>query len=54
MLAGIYLSGITLINSQVLVESIAAIVGNEVVYLSDVEEMVNEIRLRETGHRQTS
>lgn len=46
MLAGIYLSGITLINSQVLVESIAAIVGNEVVYLSDVEEMVNEIRLR--------
>ncbi len=46
MLAGIYLSGMTLMNSQVLVESIAAIVGNEVVYLSDVEEMVNEIRLR--------
>lgn len=46
MLAGIILSGMTLINSQVLVESIAAIVGNEVVYLSDIEEMVNEIRLR--------
>jgi peptidyl-prolyl cis-trans isomerase SurA len=46
MLAGIILSGMTLINSQVLVESIAAIVGNEVVYLSDIEEMVSEIRLR--------
>jgi len=46
MLAGIILSGMTLINSQVLVESIAAIVGNEVVYLSDIEEMVTEIRLR--------
>jgi peptidyl-prolyl cis-trans isomerase SurA len=46
MLVGILLSGMTLLNSQVLVESIAAIVGNEVVYLSEIEEMVNEIRLR--------
>ena len=31
-------------NSQVLVESIAALVGNEVLYLSDLENQVADIR----------
>jgi peptidyl-prolyl cis-trans isomerase SurA len=31
-------------SSQVLIESIAAIVGNEVIYLSDIENMVTEAR----------
>ena len=51
-----FLTGIVMIscistaNSQILVESVAAIVGNEVVYLSDIENMVNE--LRRTGNKQ--
>ena len=36
--------GISSANSQVLVESIAAIVGNEEIYLSDVENAVLDIR----------
>lgn len=40
ILAGILLSGMTVVKSQVLVESVAAIVGNEVIYLSDVENQV--------------
>jgi peptidyl-prolyl cis-trans isomerase SurA len=40
ILAGIFLSGMTVVKSQVLVESIAATVGNEVVYLSDIENMI--------------
>jgi len=44
ILACVFLSGLTLVRSQVLVESIAAIVGNEVVYLSDIEDMVIELR----------
>ncbi len=40
ILAGILLSGMSVVKSQVLVESIAAIVGNEVIYLSDVENMI--------------
>ena len=40
ILAGLIISGITVVNSQqVLVESVAAIVGNEVIYLSDIENM---------------
>ena len=36
--------GISSANSQILVESIAAIVGNEEIYLSDVENAVLDIR----------
>ena len=38
------LSVVATANSQMLVESIAAIIGNEVVYLSDIENSVNDIR----------
>jgi len=44
MLAGILLSVIPAVKSQVLVESVAAIAGNEVIYLSDIENMILEIR----------
>lgn len=45
VLAGLMLlSGISYVDSQTLVESIAAIVGNEVVYLSDVENAVGDMR----------
>lgn len=44
ILVCVFLSGLTLVRSQVLVESIAAVVGNEVVYLSDIEDMVIEFR----------
>jgi peptidyl-prolyl cis-trans isomerase SurA len=45
MLAGAGLMlGISVANSQVLVESIAAIVGNEEIYLSDIENGVLDIR----------
>jgi peptidyl-prolyl cis-trans isomerase SurA len=40
VLAGIFVSGMTVVKSQTLVESVAAIAGNEVIYLSDVENMV--------------
>ncbi len=51
-----FLTGIVMLcclsaaNSQVLVESVAAIVGNEVVYLSDIENLVND--LRRSGRKQ--
>jgi peptidyl-prolyl cis-trans isomerase SurA len=38
------LTGMFAANAQVLVESIAAIIGDEVVLLSDVEETVNDMR----------
>ncbi len=44
MLAGILLSVIPAVKSQVLVESVAAIAGNEVIYLSDIENMILEMR----------
>ena len=44
MLAAGLMWSISSVNSQVLVESLAAIVGNEVVYLSDVENNVLEAR----------
>ena len=37
------------LNSQKLVESVAAIIGNEVIYLSDVENTVND--QRRSGNR---
>lgn len=40
ILAGLMISGITVVYSQqVLVESVAAIIGDEVIYLSDIENM---------------
>jgi len=45
LLAGILLiSAVTSVDSQTLVESVAAIVGNEVVYLSEIENNVNDAR----------
>ncbi len=38
------LTGLQATNGQVLVESVAAIVGNEVLYLSDIENMVVDVR----------
>jgi peptidyl-prolyl cis-trans isomerase SurA len=38
------LPGVFIVNAQVLVESVAAIVGNEVIYLSDIENQIAEIR----------
>lgn len=40
----VLLSGVPALNAQVLVESVAAIVGNEVIYLSDIENMIIEMR----------
>lgn len=42
--AALMLASITTVRSQVLVESVAAIVGNEVIYLSDLENTVAELR----------
>ncbi|HBE40165.1 MAG TPA: peptidylprolyl isomerase [Bacteroidales bacterium] len=44
-----FLSGMSVARSQILVESVAAIVGNEVIYLSDIENMV--LDLRSSGNR---
>jgi peptidyl-prolyl cis-trans isomerase SurA len=44
LLIGLFLPGMIVLNAQVLVESIAAIVGNEVVYLSDLESTIADIR----------
>jgi peptidyl-prolyl cis-trans isomerase SurA len=40
----LFLPGVFIANSQVLVESVAAIVGNEVIYLSDLENTVADIK----------
>lgn len=42
-LIGLFLPGVFIANSQVLVESVTAIVGNEVIYLSDLENQVSDI-----------
>lgn len=42
-------TGVSTLNSQTLVESVAAIVGNEVIYLSDLEATISD--LRRTGSR---
>jgi peptidyl-prolyl cis-trans isomerase SurA len=44
LLTGLILQGVFVLNAQVLVESIAAIVGNEVIYLSDLENTVADLR----------
>jgi peptidyl-prolyl cis-trans isomerase SurA len=40
----VFLPGVFIANSQVLVESVAAIVGNEVIYLSDLENTITDAR----------
>ena len=40
----LFLPGMFIANSQVLVESVAAIVGNEVIYLSDLENTIVDAR----------
>lgn len=45
VVAGILLSGLNLVKGQVLIESVAAIVGNEVIYLSDIENAVVEMKI---------
>jgi peptidyl-prolyl cis-trans isomerase SurA len=44
VLTGLFLPGAFVLNAQVLVESIIAIVGNEVVYMSDLENTVADLR----------
>ncbi|MGA1977291.1 MAG: peptidylprolyl isomerase [Bacteroidales bacterium] len=44
VLACFVLSGMTPLKSQVLIESVAAIVGNEVIYLSDIETQVSDLK----------
>ena len=44
LLFGLFLPGVLTVNSQVLIESIAAIVGNEVIYLSDMENTITDLR----------
>jgi peptidyl-prolyl cis-trans isomerase SurA len=44
VVAGILLSGLNLVKAQTLVESVAAIVGNEVIYLSDIENTVLDMK----------
>jgi peptidyl-prolyl cis-trans isomerase SurA len=40
----LFVPGVFIANSQVLVESVAAIVGNEVIYLSDLENALTDLR----------
>jgi peptidyl-prolyl cis-trans isomerase SurA len=44
ILLGLFIPGVIVTNAQVLIESIAAIVGNEVIYLSDLESTVSDMR----------
>jgi peptidyl-prolyl cis-trans isomerase SurA len=44
LLAGILISGMSVIKSQMLVESVAAIAGNEVIFLSDIESTVADYK----------
>ncbi|MCX6253416.1 MAG: hypothetical protein NTV31_02945, partial [Bacteroidia bacterium] len=41
---GLFLPGVLIVNAQKLVESIVAIVGNEVIYLSDLENTVADLK----------
>jgi peptidyl-prolyl cis-trans isomerase SurA len=45
----LFLTGTFVLNAQVLVESIAAIAGNEVIYMSDLENTIAD--LRRSGNR---
>jgi len=49
ILAGVMITGLSAVKGQVLVESVAAIVGNEVVYLSDIENL--SIDMKRNGNR---
>jgi peptidyl-prolyl cis-trans isomerase SurA len=49
VLIGLFIPGTIVLRAQVLIESIAAIVGNEVVYMSDLENTVTD--LRKSGNR---
>ena len=49
ILAGVMITGLSAVKGQVLVESVAAIVGNEVVYLSDIENLA--IDMKRNGNR---
>lgn len=49
VLITLFIPGVLSLNAQKLVESVAAIVGNEVIYLSDLENTVAD--LRRTGNR---
>ncbi len=44
VLIGLFLPGVFIANAQTLVESIAAIAGNEVIYLSDLENTVADLK----------
>jgi peptidyl-prolyl cis-trans isomerase SurA len=44
VLIGLFMPGVPDLKAQVLVESIAAIVGNEVVYMSDLENTLADLR----------
>jgi peptidyl-prolyl cis-trans isomerase SurA len=44
VIAGLMLSGAPELKSQILVESVAAVIGNEVTYLSDIENMIVDYR----------
>ncbi|MDO9339588.1 MAG: peptidylprolyl isomerase [Bacteroidales bacterium] len=44
VIIGLFLPGVLTVNSQKLVESVAAIVGNEVIYLSDLENTITDLR----------
>ena len=44
VLLTLFLPGVLNVKAQKLVESIAAIVGNEVIYLSDLENTVSDLR----------
>ena len=44
VLITMFLPGVLNVTAQKLVESIAAIVGNEVIYLSDLENTVADLR----------
>ena len=51
LLVILLLPGIVQVKAQVLVESIAAIVGNEVIYLSDLENVVTDMRRQDQRTR---
>lgn len=40
----IFVPGVFAVNAQILVESVAAIVGNEVLYLSDLQNTISDLR----------
>lgn len=44
LVAGFLFAGMIAVRAQVLVESVAAVVGNEVIYLSDIENTVADLK----------